>query len=159
MQTKKGFTLIELLVVVLIIGILAAVALPQYKVAVIKAKVATYLPLIRSIAEAQKNYYLVNGRYAATRPETEALEVDMPSKCAITQSSNLWTCGNDFLFDFSNQSGILLHYCPQYNTGLTTCDNHADFWVIRWYSDPRWSCTIIHNSALGKRVCKTLQLN
>ena len=63
MKTNKAFTLIELLVVVLIIGILAAIAVPQYQKAVAKTKFATLKNNVKSIYEAEKAYYLANGIY------------------------------------------------------------------------------------------------
>ena len=64
-KVNKGFTLIEMLVVVLIIGILAAIALPQYKMAVTKAKVASIMPIMRRFKDAMTEWKLQYGHYCA----------------------------------------------------------------------------------------------
>ncbi len=74
MKNKKGFTLLELLVVVLIIGILASIALPQYNKAVMKANLHKGMPMVESLYQAEQLYFLEHGEFA-TDIDDLALEV------------------------------------------------------------------------------------
>ncbi|WP_428050726.1 type IV pilin protein [Candidatus Avelusimicrobium caledoniensis] len=76
MKNIQAFTLIELLVVVLIIGILSAVALPQYQKAVWKSRATQLLTTTRSLANAQEIYKMASGEYATAISE---LDIDFAS--------------------------------------------------------------------------------
>ena len=71
-----GFTLIELLVVVLIIGILAAMALPNYQRATELSRVGAALAFSRAVRDSIDRYYMAHGRFPAT---PEVLDIGVKS--------------------------------------------------------------------------------
>jgi len=83
---NKAFTLIELLVVVLIIGILAAVALPQYQKAVEKSRATQMFVVLKNIVQAQEAYKMANGSYAT---QFDDLAVEFP-----WSGTETWAPGN-----------------------------------------------------------------
>lgn len=106
-KNKKGFTLLELLVVVLIIGILAAVALPQYKLAVEKSRSSEPLSLLNSLQKAI-NLYLFQNEYTEDTVElmgttnghiTGILDIDVESVLTCDQDGGDKCRSKDFEYD------------------------------------------------------------
>ncbi len=123
---RKGFTLIELLVVVLIIGILTAVAVPQYQVAVLKSRAMEGLVGLDAWRKAQQSYYLANGEYIYS---WEGLDIDIPNK-------DKYIFEEDFKkISYTLNSSLRLSFYPLTN---------------------RYLCQAITTKYLENKVCATL---
>ena len=149
LYNNGGFTLIELLVVVLIIGILAAVALPQYQKAVEKSRAAEGLVIIKTLAQAEQVYYLANGDYSY---DINLLDVDIPGTATTLGVSNAIKT-RYFTCRASSTSASAL-----WKDALAVCARKEGAEVDSVYSlastkDGNNYC--VYYSAFGEQICKS----
>ena len=142
----RGFTLIELLVVVLIIGILASVALPQYQKAIDKTRLSEAFILGRHIQQREYLYHLENGFYAKS---FEDLQMEVPGGYKMYKglehtltgkngSIQLETAPNNrVLFYYYVGRKLTLAMDFKFSSGKITCISYTDY---------------------GKQLCQSLSL-
>ena len=150
--SKAGFTLIELLVVVLIIGILAAVAVPQYQIAVAKSRYIQGMTLCDAVYKAQQVYYMVNNSYSKT---FEDLDIELPTggrKDTTDPNSEKIIYPN---FMIANYNGIL---CEVYSKDPSEVEDRATLGASYhlYYNGTNKHCRAHKDDSLGNRVCKSI---
>jgi len=147
MQTNKGFTLIELLVVVLIIGILSAVALPQYQKAVTKSRMTQLSTAVNSIAQAEQRFFLANDTYTADRDNLD-IEFAGSEETFPTQKYSLkiknGACGLEGVFNTSVYPWVYCH--------LTTTPSILLGYRLK--TRVKICCNYTPSNALGNKLCQ-----
>ena len=147
---QKGFTLIELLVVVLIIGILAAVAVPQYQVAVEKSRTVEALTLLKHIQNAYTVAWLEVGNEGVYGLNPQDV-VELSG--GIWSEDGVWYCTKNFRIEFAHPD------ISAYRSNHIAADcsgSEQDLYFI-WVQNPPYeekACT--GYTDVGYRVCSSL---
>jgi type II secretion system protein G len=162
MKIKKGFTLIELLVVVIIIAILAAIAVPQYQVAVLKARFSTVMSNTKAIKDAAEMYYLTYGEY----PTDNIIVLDFDIPGCTKQGAGLMTCPNtntSYNYNGNISTGQrfdVMGYYPMYNSSYVDGISILSYVMVLDHAQKdqgKIFCVVgAINATLARKVCKSI---
>ena len=167
---KQAFTLIELLVVVLIIGILSAVALPQYQKAVMKTRATEAFVALADFQRALDVYILENG-FTTTTLTGEDQEEYFDTGMNLTPYYAGFAGGDKFVYDAGGDGDSMSAraiYCPNHTAERMLeegyCESLNEYYVLTISRDKgttNWqrscSCNSENPGSLGCKMCATLR--
>ena len=93
-RTRKGFTLIELLIVIVIIGILAAIAIPKFANTKNKAYVTALKSDLRNLVTAEEAFFADSSKYTATIAQLKYQNSTGANPPAIVTGPGYWSATN-----------------------------------------------------------------
>ena len=140
-----GFTRIELLVVVLIIGILAGVALPQYERAVLKSRLTQNIIRVKALHAAGQTYYMANGVYPI---DIRDLDIDITAGATEFKKTDISRLPNHIGAFFKDGS-----ICAVTPSGAA-CDDKKNFYVVQMHDSQILEALCITPNA--EAVCKSM---
>lgn len=148
----KAFTLIELLVVVLIIGILAAIALPQYRKAVERARTAQLVSSARALHQGISAWILANGIQEADFLRDDELDVDIKPSFTCSVDDPGYYCTNGF--------HEVRAYCYPFICRVTWSRASGDEWwsggSIETFDGRTWRASQMYRTELGRVSCEMM---
>ncbi len=152
-KTNKGFTLIELLVVVLIIGILAAMAMPQYFKAVERSRMTEADTLLGSIAQAQRRKFLQINKFVTNYKALDVSPKDSNGSTYYTKGNpSTGANGNGFKVvlsgtDFGGTAGGKATATRVSSSGTL----QYQYNLVRYYQGDNVTCNGTNDA--GKELC------
>ena len=157
---KKGFTLIELLVVVLIIGILASIALPQYTKAVEKSRATEAVQLLGTLANAEWIFQMQNGTFTN---DLSLLDIQLPGVSSTTTST---TSTNNFAISIlstgTNNAGPVLASAYRADASdpysiVVSVDSNGT--MTRWCEDGQATASSTVPTSATNLLCRAIANN
>jgi type IV pilus assembly protein PilA len=114
-RNEKGFTLIELMIVIAIIGILAAIAIPQFSAYRKRAFNASAESDVRNLATSQEAYYVDKTKYTGTTDDLTAYGYKASNNVSVSMSGNssaytisaYHTSGGDHTYTLGGPGGVI----------------------------------------------------
>jgi prepilin-type N-terminal cleavage/methylation domain-containing protein len=150
-NNRKAFTLIELLVVVLIIGILAAIALPQYQFAVEKTKAAQAFSILQILNNATERYYLTHDQYPSVN-DWDALDITI-AHISIDRQNIL--ISKYFRINLM----VNYHFVGNHIQSPLLANNGINMLLSAPYpknTKGKYTCRYADSSSLHKKLCETI---
>ena len=155
-KNRKGFTLIELLVVVLIIGILAAIALPQYRKMVEKSKLTEVLSILKVFDDATNRFLLVRGGTdfgSGYIPSYDYMDTEL--------SGGEW---DQYHYTYTTKNFSYMLYCSSNSCMFNATRNSKDYYITRVINivgngntiGGYYSC-YTENTDMGRYICNYLK--